>query len=74
LRTAAYEHPAGIWKREFEKVSNLSSGIDPVGTLLDEHLEDDAAEVSAEGADDLIVFLAFCAPQMLGSEFAVASE
>ncbi len=53
------EHPAGIWKGEFEKVSNFWSGIDPVGTLLGEHLEDDAAEVSAEGADGLVVFLAF---------------
>ena len=34
------------------------SGIDPVGTLLGEHLEDDTAEVSAEGADGLVVSLA----------------
>ncbi len=37
----------------------FSSGIDPVGSLLAEHLEDDAAEVPAKGADGLIVFLAF---------------
>ena len=59
LRPAAYEHPAGIWKREFKIVSNFSSWIDPIGALLAEHLEDDAAEVSAEGADGLIVLLAF---------------
>ncbi len=53
------EHPAGIWKREFEKASNFSSGIDSVGALLAEHLEDDAAEVSAESADGLIVSLSF---------------
>ncbi len=39
-------------------VSNFWSGIDPVGPLLAEHLEDDAAEVSAEGADGLVVSLA----------------
>jgi len=55
--TSAYEHPAGIWKRKFEKVLNFSSGIDPVGTLLGEHLEDNAAEVSGEGADGLVVSL-----------------
>ncbi len=43
---------------EFEEVSDFSSGIDPVGTLLAEHLEDDAAKVSAEGADGLVVSLA----------------
>ncbi len=53
------EHPAGIWKREFEKVSNFSSGIDPVGTLLGEHLEDNAAEVSSKGSDSLVVSLSF---------------
>ncbi len=57
--SSAREHPAGIWKKEFEEVSNFLSGIDPVGALLAEHLEDDAAEVSAEGADGLIVLLAF---------------
>ncbi len=56
---AAYEHPAGIWKREWEIVSNFSSGIDPLGALLAEHLEDDAAEVTSKGADGLIVLLAF---------------
>ncbi len=38
-------------------VSNFSSWIDPIGALLAEHLEDDAAKVSAEGADGLIVLL-----------------
>ncbi len=33
--------------------------VDPVGALLAEHLEDDAAEMSAESTDCLIVFLAF---------------
>ena len=56
---SAHEHPAGIWKREFEIVSNFSSGIDPVGSLLAEHLEDDAAEMSAEGADGLVVGFTF---------------
>ena len=37
----------------------FSSGIDPVGPVLAEHLEDDAAEMSAEGADRLVVCLAF---------------
>ena len=32
--------------------------IDPVGAILAQHLEDDAAEVAAEGADGLIVRLA----------------
>ncbi len=36
----------------------LWSGIDPVGTLLGEHLEDDTAEVTAEGAYGLVVSLA----------------
>ena len=63
----ACEHPAGIWKREFEKVSNFSSGIDPVASFLAEHLEDDAAEVSAEGADGLVVSLA------LGALFLVVA-
>ncbi len=40
-------------------VSNFSSGIDPIRAVLAEHLEDDAAKVSAEGADGLIVLLAF---------------
>ncbi len=35
------------------------SGIDPVGALLAEHLEDDATDVSAEGADGLVVSFAF---------------
>ncbi len=43
------------------------SGIDPVGALLAGHLEEDAAEVSAEGADGLIVFLA------LGAFFLVVA-
>ena len=30
------------------------SGIDPVGTLLGKHLEDDATEVTAEGTDGLV--------------------
>ena len=34
------------------------SGLDPVGGFLAEHFEDDAAEVSAEGTDGLIVPLA----------------
>ncbi len=34
-----------------KKVSGFWSGIDPAGTLLAEHFEDDAAEVSAEGID-----------------------
>ncbi len=45
--------------REFVIVSNFSLGIDPVGSLLAEHLEDDAAEVTSKGSDGLIVFLAF---------------
>ncbi len=35
------------------------SGIDPIGALLAEHLEDDAAKVTSKGADGLIVLLAF---------------
>ncbi len=35
------------------------SGIDPVGTVLAEHLEDDTAEVSSKGADGLVVSLSF---------------
>jgi len=50
------------------------SGFGSVGTLLAEHLEDDTAEVSSKGSDGLVVFLSFGAPQMLGSEFAVAGE
>ena len=38
--------------------SNLS-GIDPVWPLLAEHLEDDAAEVTAEGTNGLVVSLSF---------------
>ncbi len=39
------------------------SGIDPVGPVLGEHLEDDPADMSAEGADGLVMFFslsAFC--------------
>ncbi len=52
----APEHPAGIWKRESEEllVSDRSSR-DGLGRAS----EDDAAEVTAEGADGLVVFLAF---------------
>ncbi len=59
-RESEVEHPAGIWKRESEKMlRGFWSGIDPVGTLLGEHLEDDAAEVTAEGTNGLVVSLSF---------------
>ncbi len=45
--------------RENLRAVLVLSGINPIGTVLAEHLEDDAAEVSAEGAYGLIVFLAF---------------
>ncbi len=50
--------PLEFRRGNLKKVSGFWSGIDPVGTLLAEHLEDDAAEVSAEGADGLVVSLA----------------
>ncbi len=39
------------WKLEEGIYGFFWSGIDPVGSLLGEHLEDDAAEVTAEGSD-----------------------
>ena len=54
-RWAGVEHPAGILKSEFQK---MLSGFEPVRTLFSEHLEDDTAEMSAEGTDGLIMFLA----------------
>ena len=51
--------PLEFGRGNLNGASIFSSVIDPIETLLAEHLEDDAAEVSAEGADGLIVFLAF---------------
>ena len=45
--------------RNSEKNWSNLSGIDPVWPLLAEHLEDDAAEVTAEGTDGLVVSLSF---------------
>ncbi len=38
--------PLEFRRGNLKKVSGFWSGIDPVGALLAEHLEDDAAEVS----------------------------
>ncbi len=66
--TAACEHPAGIWKGKFQEILEFfSSWVDPVGTLFGEQLEDDAAEVSAEGTDGLVV------PFALGAFFLVVA-
>ncbi len=43
------------------------SGLDPVGKLLGEHLEYDAADLTAEGADGLVVSLS------LGAFFLVVA-
>ncbi len=50
------------------------SGIDPVGPLLAEHLEDDAAEVSAEGADGLVVLRATTMPDAVRAASRSAPE
>ncbi len=50
--------PLEFGRGDLKKVSGFWSGIDPVGTLLAEHLEDNAAEVPAEGADGLVVSFA----------------
>ena len=56
--TVSYEHPAGNWEGNL-RAALVLSGINPIGTVPAEHLEDDAAEVSVEGAYGFIVFLAF---------------
>ncbi len=51
--------PLEFGRGNLKKVSGFWSGIDPVGTLLGEHLEDDAAKVTAEGTNGLVVSLSF---------------
>ena len=43
------------------EILSFWSGIDPVGPVLGEHLEDDPADMSAEGADGLVMFFALSA-------------
>jgi hypothetical protein len=61
------EHPAGNLKGKIARDGEFGSGLDPIGSVIFEHLEDDGAKMSSESTDGLIV------PFALGPLFLVVS-